>query len=398
MTGRIWPITVSTALFFVILASGTTQAREEKSVFIERGRVISVTRDHAIVRIELNPTINQKYVESHFLKKIWEIRDGARTARFECTRVDQKENIALLTGILDKPVKMGARLGEFIALQTPKPPVDYEPAPSTLAGEVRHPIDGKIMRLIPSDYVIYGQGNHPSLDNFNPYYFHRGQKLIHKLDAFYMDVYEVTNREYLEFCKKTGHPLPDTWQRTGSFPEQTGDHPVTVATYKDAMAYATWSRKELPDEFQWELAARGGLSIYSDHFGPESLNRSPNVFPYGNDFDKSRCNTLEKWQRNPSTVSVYKMNDRSPYGIYGMCGNAPEWTSSYYNPYPGHRFHNADYTGKQLRVIRGGGFFLPERLARSNARWPAGFANENRDAIAGFRLIGSVKTLARSGR
>ena len=36
-----------------------------------------------------------------------------------------------------------------------------------------------------------------------------------KVDAFYMDRYEVTNAQYLEFCQATDHKLPEFW---GIFP------------------------------------------------------------------------------------------------------------------------------------------------------------------------------------
>lgn len=369
-----------------------------KSSFLERGRVVAVARDHATVQVELTDHIDPNQVESYFLTKKWQIRDGNKIAGFTCTRVDLQGNRAVLSGILDRPVKMGAVLGEMVSLGEHRPPVDYKPAESSAPVEIIHPLDRKRMRLIPSDYLVYGQGDDPQADNYNPYFFHRSQKLLLQLDSFYMDVYEVTNREYYRFCREAGHPLPAVWQKTGSYKPGTADHPVTVVTYEDALAYANWSRKELPDELQWELAARGGLSILADATGPQSLQSRPKLYPYGNDFEPDRCNTLERWKGNPVTLPVTKMNDASPYGILGMCGNAPEWTVSYYNPYPGHRFSNGDYTGRQLRVIRGGGFFLPSRLAATNARWPAGFANENKDPIAGFRLIGSVKTLARAGR
>jgi len=31
------------------------------------------------------------------------------------------------------------------------------------------------------------------------------------IDAFYMDKFEVTNKQYYEFCSKTNYPLPELW-------------------------------------------------------------------------------------------------------------------------------------------------------------------------------------------
>ena len=49
-----------------------------------------------------------------------------------------------------------------------------------------------------------------------------------RIDSFYLDKYEVTNAQYLEFCPATGHRLPEFWGMQlfcsrAEFP----DHPVT---------------------------------------------------------------------------------------------------------------------------------------------------------------------------
>ena len=68
---------------------------------------------------------------------------------------------------------------------------------------------------------------------------------------FYLDAYEVTNAEYHEFVKATGHALPASWE--GAFPADKGRYPVLV-DWAGAKAYAQWIGKELPSYDQWRAA------------------------------------------------------------------------------------------------------------------------------------------------
>jgi formylglycine-generating enzyme required for sulfatase activity len=73
-----------------------------------------------------------------------------------------------------------------------------------------------------------------------------------------------------------------------------------------------------------------------------------------------------------------------------MCGNAREWTSSWYNPYPGHRFADARLIGHQFKVIRGGSYRQNQDSARADARDYGGFPELREDRSAGFRLVISI--------
>jgi hypothetical protein len=72
-----------------------------------------------------------------------------------------------------------------------------------------------------------------------------------RVGGFYIDKYEVTNAQYAQFCKETGH-APMTYPDPGmDGPRQ----PVSYARIEDADAYAKWARKVLPSEREWTRAA-----------------------------------------------------------------------------------------------------------------------------------------------
>ena len=254
---------------------------------------------------------------------------------------------------------------------------------------IRHAVDQKTMLYVRGDVVVFGQGQDPRSDNYNPHFHRRYEPFVVRLQSFYMDETEVTNREYLRFCQATGHPLPPSWEAIGGqYPAGRGDHPVTVASYTDAEAYARWTGKRLPTELEWEMAARGGLSLIvnGDRADPGSIDRTPFLFPIGDEFDADVCNTRESGHGD--TVPVSELRDLSPYGIRGMCGNAREWTSSWYQAYPGHRIQRSRAsTGRVFRVIRGGSFYQTAEYARTDHRDYGGFPTLALDRSAGFRLV-----------
>ncbi len=154
----------------------------------------------------------------------------------------------------------------------------------------------------------------------------------------------VTNREWQEFIEdgsyddarlwlsdgwawvcENGITAPLYWEGDAHFTHQGlhprfPDAPVTHISYFEADAFATWSGKRLPTEFEWEAIARGqdDASVALAH-DPASGNQLDDAAP------------------------------PLPQGCEGLFGDCWQFTRSAYLPYP--RFKPAegavgDYNGK----------------------------------------------------
>ena len=83
----------------------------------------------------------------------------------------------------------------------------------------------------------------------------------------------VTNGEWSEFMRVTGSAPPTGWEMGTD--EWDWDAPVLGVSWHEATRFAEWAGMALPDEDQWERAARG----------PERA-----LFPWGNDWgDRGAC-------------------------------------------------------------------------------------------------------------
>ena len=160
-----------------------------------------------------------------------------------------------------------------------------------------------------------------------------------ELPAFWMDRYEVTNKQFKEFVDaegyrkadfwkqplvdngrtltleeamlkfrdKTGRPGPATWE-LGSYPEGQAEYPVIGVSWYEAAAYAEFAGKSLPTAHQWQKAA--GPWFVSD-IAPLSNFKGHGLSP------------------------VESNQGMSPFGTYDMAGNAKEWC---WNATEGKRF------------------------------------------------------------
>ncbi len=227
------------------------------------------------------------------------------------------------------------------------------------------------------------------------------------LTEYYIDRYEVTNEDYRIYADAKAVKYPDSWKGKISGESGFNDHyfsrlPVIVS-YDEAEGYAKWCGKRLPDEREWEKAARFPAD-------PEK-NTGWGEYTWGSRFRDGISNTEEFWYseetgKNLKTmikekyglttltkglipVDTYDSSAVSFYGAVHMDGNATEWTSSWYKGYDMTRKKDMRF-GTQYKVIRGGGYNLGKIESRVTDRKIGGIPDLYKDRISGFRCVKDV--------
>jgi formylglycine-generating enzyme required for sulfatase activity len=159
------------------------------------------------------------------------------------------------------------------------------------------------------------------------------------MKAFWIDKYPVTNEQFKKFVDATKyHPKDDLdflkdWQN-GSYPEGTGDKPVTWVSLEDARAYASWAGKRLPHEWEWQYAAQG---------------TDGRLYPWGNEWNAANVPVPDKSRtmRGPDSVTAHP-NGVSPFGVMDLVGNVWQWTDEYIDEHT------------RGGILRGGSYYQPQ--------------------------------------
>lgn len=251
------------------------------------------------------------------------------------------------------------------------------------------------------------------------------------LDAFYIDLYPVTNAKFAEFAAATGYrteseqlgwsfvfqghipaeryaelveatvPTAKWWCKVSgaswlhpegpdSSIEHRANYPVVHVSWNDAQEFCGWAGKRLPTEAEWEYAARGGLE--------------QKLYPWGDELTPGGRHLCNIWQgtfptldlaedgySGPAPVDAFPANG---YGVYSVSGNTWEWCGDWFHP-----AHHVTATRKNpvgpsegsAKVIKGGSY-LCHRSYCNRYRVAARTSNTPDSATTnmGFRCVRDI--------
>ena len=194
--------------------------------------------------------------------------------------------------------------------------------------------DSAIMMLVPAgefqmgDTLSYVRFPNPEGFRYEFFAINFRDAPLHSvyLDSFYIDKYEVTNRQYKRFCDETNHPYPKNPHWDVNYFLGKSDYPVLFVDWYDAVAYARWAGKRLPTEAEWEKAARGADCRFWP-FGNRWILGAFNYYDRKED-TLSETGVIDGYTHTAPVGSFPR--DRSPYGVIDMAGNLFEWCLEWY--------------------------------------------------------------------
>ena len=228
------------------------------------------------------------------------------------------------------------------------------------------------------------------------------------LNDYKIDVFPITNGQYIEFMEDGGYNnfrywLSDGWDKvqndkwnapmywekvddvwmTNDFlgkREVNPNESVCHVSFYEADAYSKWAGKRLPTEAEWEKAACW-----------DEKTQTKTIFPWGDKQpDINRANLLESYLWNCTEIGAYP-NGKSHYGCQQMIGDVWEWTSSEFTGYPGFKSGFSEYNDKWFanqKVLRGGSFGTPSISVRGSYR--NFFRLDERWLFSGFRCAEDI--------
>ncbi|MCK4334817.1 SUMF1/EgtB/PvdO family nonheme iron enzyme [candidate division WOR-3 bacterium] len=216
------------------------------------------------------------------------------------------------------------------------------------------------------------------------------------LSSFFLDRYEVNNRQFCEFLNAMGNQkeggsywldetsYPDILSENGKYyvRKRRENYPVCHVSWYGARAYAKWAGKRLPTEAEWGFAAS---------------NKGTTLYPWGNEWHDDYCNWKEGGELDgyEFTCSVYSLPQGiNKYDCYNMVGNVFEWVADWFAPYDPADTINPqgpqDGGKRNLKVHRGGCYKYPKKWQNRYER--IGGTPDACYSCVGFRCAADVPT------
>lgn len=252
-----------------------------------------------------------------------------------------------------------------------------------------------------------------------------GPKRFVQLKPYALDVEAVTVCRFSRFVRETGYvtdaerfgwsfvfhrhvrgdPAHLQWSRDAHWwrrvdgacwraPEGPGssvgermDHPVVHVSARDSDAFAAWAGGRLPNEAEWEHAARGGLR---DALFPWGNDEPTDHGPYPCNIWQGRFPARDEASDGYDGTAPVRSFEPNGYGLYQMCGNVWEWTA---DPF---RVRSLKREAKELntaaalegrRVLKGGSFLCHRSYCyRYRIAARTGNTPDTSTSHTGFRL------------
>ncbi|MGD1210407.1 MAG: SUMF1/EgtB/PvdO family nonheme iron enzyme [Candidatus Acidiferrales bacterium] len=209
-----------------------------------------------------------------------------------------------------------------------------------------------------------------------------------EVPSFSIDVFPVTNAEYLKFVHAGGYEdakhwkpedwewrrrerieHPQFWARRSNAPAADPDTqweyramfaaiplppswPVYVS-HAEASAFARWAGRKLPTEAQWHRAAYGA---------PDGTERA---YPWGDAPPGETHGNFHHQRWNAAPVDAHPAG-ASAFDVFDLLGNGWEWTSSVFGPLPGFESFSF-YPGYSANFFDGKHFVMKGGSARTDA-------------------------------
>jgi iron(II)-dependent oxidoreductase len=228
---------------------------------------------------------------------------------------------------------------------------------------------------------------------------------VRALAPFRLALTPATNADWLEFMDAGGYRRDELWSpegwrwcqeeqierplhwtedgrlwRLGELVDIDPEVPVMHISWFEADAFATFHGLRLPSEYEWELAAT---------LDPASGLQRP--MPWGSEPVSRAWANLDQVSGGPLAPASFDGATRG--GLRSMIGDVWEWTSSWFEGYPGfaaypYHEYSAPFFGERYRVLRGGSWATRPRVASTTFRnWDL---PQRRQIFAGVRLAGDA--------